>query len=852
MAKFNFQQFMLAKGEKVALGLAAGGLGLLGAWGLMNLVSAQSPNEIVKKFGTHEKDIKSKIGNATTVAPDLPAIYADPQALEVKPIGTDAFPVQYYAFEPVNYPNRARDNPKVLGIVEAQLDLVRLNMKAYDIKGEPGNYRIGVLRGVNVTTSAASAKGLADILKKSDIKSRANRRPPPPPAVGGRGGPGGGPGGGGRAGPPPGMGMGAGGAAPGMGPGSGGSSGGEGDPSGMMGGINSGSQFENKDRYEKTVQYIPVDEFDPAKDQPAFIIYPRRTIVMHAVFPLKEQLEVVRRALRLKTIEDAARETAPNAAPGGSAVPATGGKAGLGTAAGGTGGASAGAATDSGGLDSGGASGGTGATGATATGNVKIHEGPTFAGFEVERRIVAPNGRVYDWHSYDHVANYLVEINNRKVSDQPDEGYLPYFLRYEQEMAIPLPSVADAVATYPPVTLPSILRTIEKMKENQKRPVSPSELQNRFSGKGSSPFTPSFIGQPAGGAGAAGAAAGLGGDVGGYLGNQGSGMSAGRGSGMRAPLMPGNPMGGASGGTSSPYDAQGGYNPAAGALQEIKAPVELDHMLIRFLDMHVLQGHTYEYRIRVKMKNPNYGLKVPAVAKESDAKESVLYGPWVQIARPDGSPMSVTVPSDANMYVVDPVEYSKSVRDKFKDPQVLQLLDNANGRHPVVEVQQWLQKVTIENSEEPIGTWVVADLPVSRGEFIGRKQLITLPLWSSQKVKYILQELPKYKVFGLKKDQPKGVLVDFTTTNICVDYEGGKLSRLAGDRSIEDDGAVEMLILRADGSVGVRSSAVDTADADRTERVKKWEEWIDRVKKDTEAAGQLGPPMSGGGAFDKP
>ncbi len=827
MAKFNFQKFLLEKGEKVALGLAAGGLGLLGVWGVMNLVSAQSPDDIAKKFSSAKQSLETKMRNDSSTAPDLPAIFADPKALDVKPIGFDKFQVQHYLFEPVDRPSRARDNPKVLGIVEAQLDLVRLNMKAYDIKGEPGNFRIGVLRGVNVTTSAASAKSLSEILKKSDIKGRIKRKAPQstqrapggqaggPAGLGGIGGFGG-PGGGGE-----------------------GSGTGDGDPLGM-GGIGSGSTFQNKDRYEKTVQYINVDEFDPAKDQPAFIIYPRRTIVMHAVFPLKEQLEVIRRALRLKTIEDAARETSPGATPGaagsmtGSLTP--GGGTGLGAPLPGPGGSTG---TEDGGQGQPGAVGG----GATTVGGVKVLEGPTFAGFEVERRIIAPNGRVYDWHPYDHVAHYVREINNRKVSDQPDEGYLPYFLRYEQEMAIPLPAIADTVATYPPITLPSIIRTIKKMEENQKQPITPSELQKRFQGKGSSPFTPSFITAPAGVGGAPGA--GLGGEMGGYLSTMGAGMSVGRG-GPGSAGFPG-PGSTGPGGSGNPYDPTGGYNPGAGVLQEIKAPVELEHMLIRFMDVHILQGHTYEYKIRVKMKNPNYGLKVPMVSKDSDAKESVLHGPWVQIARPDGSPLSVTVPSDSNTYLVDPIEYDNKLRDKFKEIQVHNLLSNMNGKLPVIQIQQWLHKVAIENTEEPIGTWIVADVPVARGEFIGRKQLITLPLWSSQKVKYILQELPKYKVFGLKKDQPKGVLVDFTTPSICVDYEGGKKSRLFGDRTVEDEAGVEMLILDPDGTVRVRDSLVDMANEDRLARVKSWDEWIERVKKDTEAAGQLGAPEGGSG-----
>jgi hypothetical protein len=841
MAKFNLQQFLLAKGEKVALGLAVGGLGLLGVWGISHLVSAKSPTDVVKSFNNHASSINNSIKNQNGTAPELPPWVEKPETLDLKAIGPDAFPVEHFAFEPVDRPSRARENPRVLGIVEAQLDLVRLNMKAYDIKGSPGNYSIGVLSGVPI--SSMNTKTLKDLLAKSDIKRRsklagARQQTTTPPGAGGAGGrPGaGGPPGfggppGGFGGPPGGFGGGP--------PGGGGFGlgGGEGDSGGYgPGGFgNSGSTFENKDRYEKTVTYKNIEDFDPAKDQPAFIIYPRRTIVMHAVFPLKEQLEVVRRALRLRTIEEAARETSGNYS-GGLSLP--------GAPPGGAGGRPGNPMGDSGaafGFGPGGA--GAPATGgATTTGGVKVLEGPTFAGFEVERKVTDPNGREYEWEPYDHVAWYLAEINNRKVSDQPDEGYLPYFLRYEQEMALPLPAVAEGQQTYPPITLPSIVRTVDKMKENQKVPITPTELQNRFSGKGSNPFLPSFLPPPGGGAGP-GAAAG-GGDAG-YFGSQGSGMSiGGRGTGGRPPGGPGNPM--APGG--NPYDPAGGFNPNAAGIPDLKAPVELEHMLIRFMDVNIREGHTYEYRIRVKMKNPNY--KNANVSRPSDADVAILRGPMVSIADPASKqPLRVTVPVDMNTYLVDPVQYANTIREKNRDLKVVNLLDNQNGRLPVVQVQQWLHQVRIEEKTEPIGAWVVGDIPVARGEFIGKKQLLTLPLWSSQKVKYILQELPRYKVNPTAKEQPKGVLVDLTSNNVCVDYEGGKQSRPFGDRTVEDDGAVEMLILRPDGTLSVRNSGTDMANPERVDRQKKWDEWIEKVKADTAAAGQLGAPMGGEGNF---
>ena len=46
MAKFDFKQFLLAKGEKVALGVGLAGLGLFGVLGVMNAVSAESPSKV--------------------------------------------------------------------------------------------------------------------------------------------------------------------------------------------------------------------------------------------------------------------------------------------------------------------------------------------------------------------------------------------------------------------------------------------------------------------------------------------------------------------------------------------------------------------------------------------------------------------------------------------------------------------------------------------------------------------------------------------------------------------------------------------------------------------------------------
>src|SRR5204863_1389920 len=97
------------------------------------------------------------------------------------------------------------------------------------------------------------------------------------------------------------------------------------------------------------------------------------------------------------------------------------------------------------------------------------------------------------------------------------------------------------------------------------------------------------------------------------------------------------------------------------------------------------------------------------------------------------------------------------------------------------------------------------------GEYIGKKTYVKLPLWSSADTAYVLREVSD-KVLPKAKEQPKGWLVDFGTRSVLVDFEGGKVVTKAGGRTITEDVATELLVLRADGKLVVRSSALDEQD----------------------------------------
>jgi hypothetical protein len=635
-------------------------------------------------------------------------------------------------FETVDTPSDKRDNPAVLGITDAQVDLVRAPVKAYEVRvTAEGKIEIGLLKNVKLSKADVDAiRGAIQNPSERRIgRSGGYGQPPvaPPPAVP----------------PAPAPPIPAAPAAPGGGRGRGG------EGRGQM--PNAGPTDDGR-RTEKLIIYVPLEDLDKELQKqpdatPALSVYPVRMIVVQAAFPLKEQLEVIRRALRLKTIAEAEQESRPTSGSG---------------------------------------------------------QGPTFTGFEVERRIIAPNGQEYDWAPYDHISQYISKINIRKFADQPDDGYLTYFLRYDQRMAMPLPALAANLGVYPGVRLPAIVAGYKKLVDAGKKPEDPSALKKKFEGQ-DNPFMPSTDT----GTGFGGAA-------------PSTGISPGRG---EERIGKGDrPMAAPPGAPGSPV------LPASMA--------ELEHMLIRFLDVDVRPGFTYQYRVRVKMKNPNFGSKL--VARPDDAKQLELFGPWVAIAN------QVNVPMDHNMYAGDPIAYAEKIRKDFKDPKVINLLDNKNGEVPVIQFQAWTERIPIDSGRsEPAGYWVVAEVPVNRGEYVGRKQLVTLPMWSSEKVAFILQELPKYSVRGAN-EKPKGLLVDFTSDTLMVDYEGGKSRAKVGERIVEDEADVEVMMLKPDGTVIVRNSGRDREEIERKAREEAWRKWLDEIRAQTEKLGQPGGSTGSG------
>lgn len=825
-SKVDLKQFMVNKGEYVGMGLAGFLTLLFMIWGITRWSSAQNPEEISKKLISQAEMVHRNIQNGT-ISPEDEAKTVPPEwvtkGIQYKPIPAGAFTITGPVFDPIAKPDTKKQNPAVLPIGAFQVDLVKAPMPGYDIILDNENRaKIAVITAKTLgAQDKEKLKQLTSIVKnkgKQVSQARTKLNQYQPPAGGGGDTPGGGgglppgagtgmpPGGGG---PPPGMGPGT--PPPGMGPGMppGNSGGSRGGPSNPYGGFGGGGYDQSSQRIEKSIEYIPIEEFDAALAKgkiPAVTVIPLRMITIHAEVPYRLQLEETKRALRIPTppfSNEAERKRAEQQAL------------------------------------------------AEAAKYVK------YDGYEIQRR-VSRTGRdgklevVQDWAPpgtppilYPFEDKYVELIHSRKFGDSIEDGYLAYFIRYEMALALPLPELVKELGSYPPIRLQNINKTIKQLQDAGKKPESASDFQKRLGGSGQRKdiYSP-LNGNQTGGS-----------QLGGF-GTSGL-MPPGGGDGGRDDRPPGGamPPGALPPGGGPPGDVISGGGPGTGGTTgTVQAPpVDIDHLLMRFIDVDVKPGYTYEYRVRLRMINPNYEKKTE-VSNPNHALVRELYSPWTTGVGP------ITVPAESFLYATDVAAYRAKIAKEYEKEKELLARLQVEDEQAVVEMCTWMEEVRTDasNKREPVGAWVVADIPVGRGQYIGRKQYVKLPLWSSENKQYVLREVPD-KVIPPRPNQknppqPRGWLVDFTTTSILVDFEGGKVKTVVNGKEIPEDVASELLIVRPDGKLVVKNSLIDEADENRKQIVSTWEKWVAEVEKrkvDSAGGGNDNfsprPPGAGGG-----
>src|SRR5438105_3638208 len=112
MAKPAVKDILLQKGEKIAIGIGVGLLGLLLVLGLLNVVSAESPVRKATAFESEANRIQQQVNSPGEPAPPLPEWVIGYK--RGKNIDAEAYVATDPTFEPVYTPDLKHENPRVL------------------------------------------------------------------------------------------------------------------------------------------------------------------------------------------------------------------------------------------------------------------------------------------------------------------------------------------------------------------------------------------------------------------------------------------------------------------------------------------------------------------------------------------------------------------------------------------------------------------------------------------------------------------------------------------------------------------------------------------------------------------
>lgn len=414
-----------------------------------------------------------------------------------------------------------------------------------------------------------------------------------------------------------------------------------------------------------------------------------------------------------------------------------------------------------------------------------------FAGFEIQRRVTLPSGRIegfsekdQGWKDFDKdFQDHFIWLLRRTPRFEEEDLKFRQLGIIQEGLSVPRPALARG-AKYPTkeLEIPSLKKSMEDLERAVKERNRPPQLPpNRFTKdkKDLNIFSANPWGDvPDPNKGMAGPAGELG-----------------VGPGGQPPR-----------GVISPESGL-----PTGAVQE--EPLIPEYVLVRFLDLTVRPGYSYEYRIRVKMANPNFNQQgVVAFSKLAKEKELVA----TEWSGTEGKP--ARVPDSQFFYAVDEKpDPARGWRDVVGDREL-------PLRSTPVQVHQWLPTLP-RDRELSVANWVVLERAlVHRGETVGRLEPVEVPVWNYE------QETDALAVSARNRTQK--VEVDFrvraSSPAVLVDFEGGRLAghKVGGRQLPADDAPVELLVMAPDGRLIARNSLDDAKDAARTDVHKGWRQWI--------------------------
>ena len=247
-----------------------------------------------------------------------------------------------------------------------------------------------------------------------------------------------------------------------------------------------------------------------------------------------------------------------------------------------------------------------------------------------------------------------------------------------------------------------------------------------------------------------------------------------------------------------------------------------EYCLARVLDVTVQPGKTYEYRLQVRMSNPNYGRN--DVANPAYAQSQELLSDWFLVPTP------MSVDPDLYYYAVEQKDLDADAKDPYRRRDLVGPYNR--DRVIVLQAHRFVPDTPLKGSRPiQVGEWSVAErMPVLRGEYIGRNERAEVPYW-----KYTLEDFaialdasstrrsPGIDVlygYNSNTNQPEAILVDFDNGRHLYERVTSRVDDDVKMRKVGDTSAVEVLIFNTEGKLSLLEGAEDAReDSHRTKRL---------------------------------
>jgi hypothetical protein len=434
---------------------------------------------------------------------------------------------------------------------------------------------------------------------------------------------------------------------------------------------------------------------------------------------------------------------------------------------------------------------------------------PEFLGMQVQRRLVKPNGDpISDWADLD-IETPIRQLKLASTGSQKERAELLKYgiIVYPNRLVMPRPKLSRH-EHYPADHLNLVKKAIAEYKKSAEVIVVPASPK------------PSIFDQEI--------------DV-----WSDAPILGGEGGNARAAIQPAPAAGSGSRATGNGRRGRGRLSESEALEGEESAtlPERLHplarvpprYCLVRFIDVTIEPGCTYEYRVKIEIANPSYNKPDRAVTESLTLEPAIMASQWTVVSRDvnqDKSPLLVTVPDDLEYFAVD----ERTARAYSE-----------HERMPM-EVHRWLDFVQVDPVDRasimPVGGWsILPPIPVRRGEYIGQTVELPVPVWKPTLNGFAFATPPEdeERRGSIKRTiHHPGVPVDFATDPlseiaggaILIDFDGGNRTDPKDHNTVLANTPWEVLVYTADNKLVLRNSARDTSNPNRLARVNDWEQWL--------------------------